>query len=259
MKNNCLLKCLAFFSFFVMVSVNALANIIRINGVTTAEVSEAYPNLFAPSGFTFSIWGLIYTLLIAYVIYQFGFMNGKKQREDWLGKVNGFFILSSIANTLWVFAWHFDQILISVFLIVSLLISLILMASSIRKEKLSAEEKAFVKWPFAVYFGWVTVAVIANVSVYLVSINWQGWGISPERWTTIMLFVGSVIGMLTTWWFDSVAYGLVIIWAYWGIYVKHTAVNGWAGAYPLIIGAVIVNLLVCSGLLVWKIWKRWSS
>jgi hypothetical protein len=38
-----------------MVVVNALANIIPINGLTTGAISDSYFNLFAPAGLTFFI------------------------------------------------------------------------------------------------------------------------------------------------------------------------------------------------------------
>jgi hypothetical protein len=53
---------LNFITFALVLTVNALANILPINGLTTGEVSDSYINLFTPAGFTFSIWGLIYTL-----------------------------------------------------------------------------------------------------------------------------------------------------------------------------------------------------
>ncbi len=37
---------------------------------------------------------------------------------------------------------------------------------------------AFLWWPFVFYSGWVTVASIANVAVYLTSIGWNAWGYS---------------------------------------------------------------------------------
>ena len=251
------MKCLALFSFLLMVGVNALANILRINGVTTAEVSEAYPNLFAPAGYAFSIWGMIYTLLVALVLYQLGLFHSdnKKGEEDLIKKIRIYFILSSLANTAWVFAWHYDLIGLSVILIATMLWSLIMMAVGLRGKKLTKEENAFVKWPVALYFGWVTVALIANVTVYLVSIGWDGLGVSADWWMVIMLVVGALIGMATMWWFKSLIYGSVIVWAYIAIYVKHTSMDGWAGEYPLVIGAVIMCIIFCLVMMGWR-WKK---
>ena len=35
-------------SYIIMITLNALANILPINGLGTGEISDAYPNLFAP-------------------------------------------------------------------------------------------------------------------------------------------------------------------------------------------------------------------
>ena len=51
-----------------MIAANALANILPINQLNTGQISAFYPNYFVPAGFTFSIWGVIYLLLLNYVI-----------------------------------------------------------------------------------------------------------------------------------------------------------------------------------------------
>ena len=51
--------------------VNYLANAIPIGGKTTAEASAQVPTLFTPAGYAFAIWGVIYLLLIIWVIRQF--------------------------------------------------------------------------------------------------------------------------------------------------------------------------------------------
>ncbi len=61
MKNNRSAKplpWLAGVAFFIMVGVNGMANALPINGRTTGDISNAYKNLFAPAGITFSIWAL---------------------------------------------------------------------------------------------------------------------------------------------------------------------------------------------------------
>ena len=34
-------------------------------------------------------------------------------------------------------------------------------------------------WPVSVYFGWVTIATVANVSLYLTKLNWDGSPLTP--------------------------------------------------------------------------------
>ncbi|MFA4886295.1 MAG: tryptophan-rich sensory protein, partial [Desulfotomaculaceae bacterium] len=71
------MKMLVTVNFLGMIVVNMLANILPINGVTTGQVSDSYPNLFAPVGITFAIWGLIYLLLAGYTLYQLGFFQNQ--------------------------------------------------------------------------------------------------------------------------------------------------------------------------------------
>ena len=43
---------------------------------------------------------------------------------------------------------------------------------------------------------------------------------------------------------QNIAYGLVLIWAYLGILIKHTGVNGFNGKYPIVIIIVIACIAV---------------
>src|SRR5512139_119777 len=88
-------------TYVLMVTVNVLANTLPINGVRTGDVSDAYPNLFAPAGLTFSIWSLIYLLLGLHVLYQLGLFRAGEPATDrsaLLNKVGLYFSISSLAN-----------------------------------------------------------------------------------------------------------------------------------------------------------------
>jgi len=250
---NILLKLIAGGAYVSMVFVNSLANALPINNRSTGAISDAYPNLFAPAGLTFSIWGLIYLLLGGYVVYQFVRKNQKT--EDLISKINPLFIATSLANILWIFAWHYNYIGISVLLMLALLILLIQIAEILRKEQFVMQEKIFVRAPFSIYFGWITVATIANITVFLVSIGWNGFGVADYMWTSIILLVGAIIGILRIQRDRNIPYGMVLIWAYLGILLKHVSADGFNKQYP----SVIIMVLVCSVLfaffvvkLVWR-------
>ena len=222
-------------TFVLMVTLNSLANILPINGLTTGAISDSYPNLFAPAGITFSIWGLIYLLLAIYTVYQFTTKN------KLIDKMNPYFIATSIANSLWIYSWHYRHIGVSVLLIIIILFSLIKIADLLNKEKFTLREKLCVRLPFSVYFGWLTVAVIANITTFIVSLNWNRFGFPDQMWAIIILLVGAAIGIIRTFKDRGVAYGLVLIWAYLGILIKHTSSTGFAAQYP----AVILATLFC--------------
>ena len=234
-------------TFVLMVFVNALANILPLNGRNTGEVSDLYPNLFAPAGITFAIWGLIYLLLAGFVFYQFGAFQRNKStyREDLIQEIGPYFAISSLANAAWIFAWHYQMILVSVVLMLIILYCLAVIVIHISKYDLfPMKEKIFVKLPFSIYFGWITVATIANITVLLVSLGWHGWGISEQMWTVVILFVGLIIAIMTMLKNRDIAYGLVVIWAYAGILLKHLSASGFNGQYPDVIAAAIISLIL---------------
>lgn len=239
-------KIIAVVTFVIMIVVNALANILPINGQTTGEVSNSYPNLFAPAGITFAIWGLIYLLLAAFTLYLLGFFQDYSDtiKANLLNKVGIVFSISSVANAAWIFAWHYNKIPLSMVLMLIILDCLIFINYLIKNEKLTTREKIFIRLPFSVYFGWITVATIANATTLLVSIGWDGFGISEPTWAVIIIMAGMLIGTLTMIINKDIAYGLVMLWAYAGIYIKHTSESGFDGQYPAVIYTVIACMII---------------
>ena len=240
-------KSLVVITYLAMVTMNGLANALPLNGRTTGAISDAYPSLFTPAGITFSVWGVIYLLLGAHVLYQHGlFRDGPETPADaaLLNRVGVLFIISSVANTVWIFAWHYDFIPLSVLLITVLLVCLALIVTTLRKANLTGRQRWLVGVPFSVYFGWTTVAVVANVTVMLVRWHWDGFGLADATWATIMVLVAMAIGTLTMLRNRDVAYGLVLIWAFSGILLRQVSAAGLNGKYPVIIAAVVASLVI---------------
>lgn len=238
-------KVLVTVAFIIMVAVNTMANLLPINGVSTSGISDSFPNLFAPAGSTFAIWGLIYLLLAAYTVYQWGLPGPQSILSTHsMQNVRAYFIFSSLANAAWIFAWHYYVIWLSVLLMLVILISLIYINLELNRNRMTTMDRILVRLPFSVYFGWITVATIANVTVLLVGWGWSGFGLSQPVWTVIAIGLGLIIGMTTAYRQKDAAYALVIMWAYAGILNKHLAPEGFAGRYPSVITAVVISLLI---------------
>ena len=124
----------------------------------------------------------------------------------------------------------------------TLLFLLIKIADILRTEQFKALEKLFIWAPFSIYFGWITIASIANITVFFVSIGWNGFGIADFVWTSIILLVGALIGILRMLKDSNIAYGLVLVWAYAWILFKYISASGFDGQYPSVIATVIVCL-----------------
>lgn len=208
--------------FFVLtVIMNGLAGSTTIiGGRNTADVSNANFTLITPAGYVFAIWGIIYILLGVFVVYQ---ALPSQKGKTYLDKIGWLFVLSSIINIAWLFAWQYESLIISVILIFALLATLIAIyvRLGIGKSNASLNEKLAVQLPFSVYLGWITIACIADVSATLVSYNWDGFGISASTWTIIVVAVALVITLLTLATRRDIAYALVVIWALIGIGVNH--------------------------------------
>jgi hypothetical protein len=252
--NNRFIKIFTLIGFVQMLVVNSLANLLPINGLSTGELSDQLPNLFTPQGATFAIWGLIYSLLL---IFTIGVLV--RPLDSVMEKTARLFIINSFLNSTWIFAWHYQYLLISLMVMIGLLINLI-QISILLKNTSGIVKKVVLQLPFTVYFGWITVATIANVTALLVGYDWGRLGISQENWTIAILIVGIMISLSQIIYFERIAYGVVIIWAYWGIYGKHTSEYGFDNQYPNIITVVVICLgiviLASTGLLVSRMSKR---
>jgi benzodiazapine receptor len=220
--NSALLKWLNIMAFLFTVLVNGLAGSTTIlGGKNTAQISDANPTLITPAGYVFSIWGVIYILLGVFVVFQ---ALPSEKGKDYQKRIGWLFVLSSLLNIAWLFLWQFEYLSLSVvlmFLLLATLISIYLRLN-IGKSTAPLREKLAVHVPFSVYLGWITIASIANVAVTLVSVNWDGFGISPETWAALIIIIALLITMLVIATRKDVAYGLVIIWALVGIAVKQS-------------------------------------
>jgi translocator protein len=209
-------------AFVLVVGVNGLANSLPINNQTTGEISDSYPVMFTPAGYVFSIWGLIYLGLLGFVIYQALPAQRDNPRLD---RVGYWFVWSCIFNSIWIFLWHYELMLWSVLVMLGLLVSLILvyLRLEIGRNRVPAGESLLARLPFSIYLGWISVATIANVSVLLYDLGWDGFGLTEQIVTVVMLAIGSLLGFLMARRRAEVAYPLVLAWAFAGIVVNQTA------------------------------------
>ena len=224
--------------YLLVLVVNYLANALPLNNLTTGQVSDAYPSLFTPAGFTFGIWGLIYLLLGIFVIAQLG---NDRVGENLRRKVGPWFILSCIFNVAWLFAWHYQLFLFSLIFMLLLLFSLVLLyLRTHEKSGQYARAPWYTTLPFSVYLGWIMVATVANVSIYLMAINWNRLGFTDSFWTVIVIFTALAIFSLFLYIRRDPFVMGVFIWASGGILYRH--IFTLQGKYLYIIIALAFSL-----------------
>lgn len=214
--------------FVYMITMNALANALPLNGYNTGEISAFYPNLFVPAGFTFSIWGVIYLLLLGYTVYSTSLLWKKNEANLLLKPVTyvaNYFTLTCALNGTWILMWHILQIELSLLFMLGLLVTLLIIYVKLRplRMELKGKQPFFLYVPFVVYLGWISVATIANTTALLVHYNWNGFGIEAATWSCIMIGIATLLSFYFSIVQKSFSYSLVIAWALYGISVSQSS------------------------------------
>lgn len=253
-------------AFVVMLALNGLAgSTTLLNGQNTAAISDKNVNLFTPAGYTFAIWGVVYLMLGVYVAYQLGWIGKSKKsklKTETIEAITPYFIATSVLNCVWILAWQYEVLWLSVLLIIGILYSLVKIEETLKGKDMTLSERMMVRNPFSIYFGWITVATIANICTWLMSIKWDGLGLPPALWTGGLLIIGAFVGLAGMMRNTNCLYGAVFIWAYLGILAKHVSESGWSGQYPLVIGvlwALLSVLTVVFGLTMRSIVSKLSA
>lgn len=208
-------------AFIAVMIVNYQAVNLPIGGMTTWALSNLYPNLFTPAGITFSIRGLIYLALLIFVVRQM--IDLSKKNSLWITKRVGIrFLLSCATNIGWLFAWHFQQVSLSVLIMLAFLIVLIVLGNKVKLwQKLwTRKEKWFVQIPFSLYLWRISVAIIANISAWLVHIGWTMRGMTPIFRTICMIIVATLLALIQLYKKHDIIFALVVIRAFIGIIIK---------------------------------------
>jgi hypothetical protein len=247
MNKNLFRQILVILAVAVTITINALADILPINGLGTGQISDGFKVFFVPSGYVFSIWGVIYLGLIAYAIFQ---VLPAQRENPRLQATAGLFLASSVANCAWIFLWHYQLFVWTLLAMFILLVSLILMylKLGIGRSTVTRAENWLVRVPFSVYLGWITVATIANVTDGLAYLKWSGWGIAPQAWAVIMLAVAVLVAALMALTRRDLAYLLVLVWAFVGIALKFATVPlvayaAWAASAVVVVFVLLIVIL----------------
>jgi len=229
---------LLFFAF--MIIMNYLANALPLNNKTTGELSDSFPNLFVPAGITFSIWGVIYLLLIVYCVVQF---TGSNQIA--ISKISLAFGISCMLNALWIVTWHYGKLPLSLLVMAGILLSLIYINIAVRDLPFG-----IIKAAFGVYLGWICIATIANVTALLVNYNWGGFGLQNETWTIIMIAIGTLLVSVTIFRLGNPFIGLAVIWAFIGIVIKRQ------DDYRSIVITAGIAIIIVAAVTIWEFLRR---
>ncbi len=251
-NNKRLLVLLNTFTLLLMLFANYGSFAKVFSGETVASISYKYNTLFAPAGYAFSIWSLIFLLCIGFVVHQF-YLLRTNDPDQIIIRSGTWFSIGNLANALWVYCWTNEMLGYSVLLIFILLISLIKLVLKLLPvhENKSTRYRLWVWWPVTIYLGWIIVATVACVAAWLVYMGWNGGKLSEAYWTIIMIVIGCTIYLILIWKYHLQSTAFVGIWAFAAIAVRHwgefNAIAWTAVAASVILTAAISISIIISG------------
>lgn len=201
--------------FVVTLFINALGAIGLINGLSQKQVSDMYVTLITPSPATFSIWSVIYSLLLISVIVMIA-RKGDPYYQSAVDQITGLFRISCILNIAWIVSFSYVLIELSVLFIFGFLITLSLIC--LKLKNIQDKKRWLLPLTFGIYTGWLFIATVVNIAAALVKLKWNGFGIADDIWSIIILIIAVFLVILVLSKNRNAAFPLPVAWAYLGIY-----------------------------------------
>lgn len=231
----------------VVVLVNGLANVLPFNGQTTGAVVNTDPVPFQPAGWVFGIWGAIYILLGAFAIY--GLLPAGRDNTR-LQRISPLFLAANLANIIWLVLWHWERFGASLVVMAVLLLALIAIYIGLRirnpmrhdSSRQTKLQRLIIWTPFSIYLGWICVASLANLMVWLDRSGWDGGPFSYNVWAALFIVGATLVAALFAFFWHDPLIPLVLVWAFIGI-----AQRQW-GESVLVTVVAIVFTVVAAGL-----------
>lgn len=220
-------------AFILVIVFNFLSNALPFNDQSQTEIAAKYPSLFTPAGFTFSIWGVIYLTLLAFVVYQ---ALPSQRKDERLASLSVPFKVNCVSNALWLVAWHYDQLVLALLIMLIILATLVIMYRRLLAEASRAShlQHLVLYLPFSLYTSWISVATIANASIIQTAYGWDDAGITAVNWTLLKLAAAGAIGATVVLKTRDAVFVLVTAWGAYGIAAEQTATPAIAGAATML-------------------------
>jgi len=217
-------------SYALMVVINVSFEAFSFGGVTSSEVSGQVFAWFTPAGYAFSIWALIYVVLAVWMYAVTRSIVSFGKNEDFSIAV---FICTNILNVAWLTLFHLQMIEASAAVILMLLAAVGVLYRTEHRKEMNLYRYA----PVSIYFGWITVASIANLA-HLVA-RYESFSYPVNEVSTALIAIGvMLIGYALSRVEKDLVYPLVLIWALVAVGVHLLAASPATSAVVFAITAV---------------------
>jgi hypothetical protein len=212
-----------------------------INGMSQADVSDKYHTLITPAGFTFSIWGLIYTLILVSVLWMVK-NSERRSTKRLIESISPLFWFSLVSNMLWIVTFSFELIGLSTIFIFIYLLALL--GILFKLKNLTVDGRWFFGISFGLNTGWLLIASMVNVAAFLVKMDWSGFGIGADVWAGLAIILSVVLAYILHQLTKNAVISLPISWAFFGIWQALGQQGDFLSLEILSILAILLTLFI---------------
>ena len=213
--------------------------------LSNGAMSARHPTLLTPAGYAFSIWGVIFSGLVVYTVWQW--LPAQRGARLPLA-LNKLLTLAVLATTTWTLVFSYG--LISASLTVMLLILLLLSQAYGRARQLVLLQAApgWPVWFLSLYLGWILLATVLNFIFGLrdgFGLNWSAEASLAGCYALLPVAVG--VGLALAWRHLDVRLPLPIAWGLIGTWMAQRgpqpglATAALGAASLLLLGAAAVG------------------
>lgn len=225
--------------------INAMGAFGLINDLSQQEVSDMYPTLITPAPSTFSIWSVIYALLIISIVVMI-IKYRNRYFECAIEEISYLFWLSCLLNAIWIISFSYNLIGLSSLFIFAFLIVMVLIVKKIGK--IQTKRRWLLPITFGMYAGWLFIATVVNIAAWLVKIEWDGFGLADEVWGSIILIIAVGLTFMVLLSIKNAIFPIPIAWAYFGIYNYLRAPDGYQGEYIILQYVALIGIVLLIGI-----------
>lgn len=213
---NVTLRWFTFLSVLVNVVLSTAFDRLGWGGDSMSEVTRQYNSLFVPAGYAFSIWGVIYAAFIIYAILQLLPAQRSKTIYDHLAVP---VIVINLLGFCWQLIYSYHLLLLSVAVILVMLVAGMILFLRTQQAIWAQHRSKWLMVPASLFLGWISVATIANIAIWLVSIGWDGAYLRPGVWAQVLLVITILLSIFISFRYRDYIYPAVIAWASYAIFV----------------------------------------
>lgn len=207
--------------------------------LSNGAMSALHPTLLTPAGYAFSIWGVIFTGLVGYTVWQ---LLLRQRTSPLVLQINALLTWAVLATTVWTLVFSYG--LISASLTVMLLI-LLLLAQAYGRARgvvLAGRAPSWPVWFLSLYLGWIMLATVLNVIFGLrdgFGLNWSAQASLAACYALLVAAAG--LGVALAWRSRDALLPLPIAWGLVGTWQAQQATA--PGLATTALGAAVLLLL----------------